>query len=103
MDPHQIPTPCSGLRIENQQLLLCQRFEKLNRKERVPSGLFVNQLCKRLGILAMQRIHNQPINVVARQWAKRDFLYRSPCPFQLLQQLQKWMERPDFVVPISAD
>src|SRR5580704_3245657 len=105
VDAIDLPSPGLRNRVKREQPLLGQLGQKLDRKEWIAAGLFVNQLRQRPRALevTVYGTGGKPADIVEPEGRQHylthpriRFLYR-------LQRSQKWVSGIDLVVPIGAD
>src|ERR1700731_463672 len=91
--------------IEGEHSLFGKRVKKLNREERIATGLLVHQLRQRRGArrLAAQRIRYQMPEVFTGKRRKRDLLYSSAGALDGVELAPQRMGGINLVVPIGAD
>src|ERR1700722_11785664 len=91
--------------IEGEQSLFGKRVKKLNREERIASGLLVHQLRQRRGArrLAAQRIRYQMPEVFTGKRRKRDLLYPSAGALDGVELAPQRMGGINLVIPISPN
>ena len=92
-------------RVECEQPLVGQRDEELDREERIAAGLLLDQLRQwpRALRLAVQRIGDEPANIIELEGRQHDLLDPRSGFADRLQRPQKRVRGTDLVVPVGAD
>ena len=103
-DALQVPEPAPGPGAEDEQLLLGQGGQELDREERIAAGLVVNQVRQGGSRLSggMERVRNETPDIRARQRRQHDLAHPPARPPDLLQAARQRMGRAHLVVPEGA-
>ena len=82
-----------------------QRDKELDREERIAAGLFLDQLGQRPREfrLAVERVGDEPANVVELEGLQHDLMHPSIGRPDRLQGPQQRVRGADLVVPVRAD
>ena len=89
----------------NAQPLIGQRREKLDGKERIPTGFLVNQLGQEPGALrrAAQGVGEKAADILDPEGRQQDVPHPDSGFANSRQRMQKRVRRTNLVVPVRAD
>ena len=101
----EIPGPTPLAMIEDEQLFLRERRQKLNREKRIAAGLLMHQLRERRGArrFGMESIGKQPCHVVTGKGRKGNLVHRRSRLTDRVELAHERMGGTDFVVPVGPD